>query len=189
MRLDAPWTTTFPRAGPIAAQFPRAGPIAAQACEDGVVSQAALPSASPPSDRPKGFVLQIRRLLVALLVAVALFGVYWGFSQSTTPVRSMPEAVEALSPVPGAQTVPNQSTVTADLQFGMVGVLIIDGKEIPDDQAHYVRATGELSFTPGAGQDLVRLPGGPRLATVIYWPEQGSRDLNAHEFSWSFTVT
>ena len=179
MRLDAPWTTTFPRAGP----------IAAQACEDGVVSQAALPSASPPSDRPKGFVLQIRRLLVALLVAVALFGVYWGFSQSTTPVRSMPEAVEALSPVPGAQTVPNQSTVTADLQFGTVGVLIIDGKEIPDDQAHYVRATGELSFTPGDGKDLVRLPGGPRLATVIYWPEQGSRELNAHEFSWSFTVT
>ena len=157
------------------------------------VSQAALPPASPPtappSDRPKGVVVQIRRLLVALLVAGALVGVVWGFSQSTSPVRSMPEAVEALSPVPGAQTVPNQSTITADLQFGMVGVLIIDGKEIPDDQAHYVRATGELSFTPGEGKDLARLPGGPRRATVIYWPEQGTRETNAREFSWVFTVT
>ena len=157
------------------------------------VSQAALPPASPPtappSDRPKGVVVQIRRLLVALLVAGALVGVVWGFSQSTSPVRSMPEAVEALSPVPGAQTVLNQSTITADLQFGMVGVLIIDGKEIPDDQAHYVRATGELSFTPGEGKDLARLPGGPRRVTVIYWPEQGTRETNAREFSWVFTVT
>ena len=157
------------------------------------VSQAALPPASPPtappSDRPKGVVVQIRRLLVALLVAGALVGVVWGFSQSTSPVRSMPEAVEALAPVPGAQTVPNQSTITADLQFGMVGVLIIDGKEIPDDQAHYVRATGELSFTPGEGKELVRLPGGPRRATVIYWPEQGTREANAREFSCVFTVT
>ena len=156
------------------------------------MSQAALPPGSPPdavAERPKGVVVQIRRLLVALIVAGALGGIYWGFSQSTEPVRSMPEAVEALNPVPGAQTVPNQSTVTVDLQFGMVGVLIIDGKEIPDDQANYVRATGELSFTPGDGKELVRLPGGPRVATVIYWPEQGSRETDAREFSWRFTVT
>ena len=133
--------------------------------------------------------VQLRRLLVALIVAGALVGVVWGFSQSTAPVRSMPEEVEALSPLPGAQTVPNQSTITADLQFGMVGVLIIDGKEIPDDQVRYVRATGELSFTPGEEKELIRLPGGPRRATVIYWPEQGTRETNAREFSWTFTVT
>ena len=157
------------------------------------MSQAALPPASsptaPPSDRPRGVVVHIRRLLVALLVAGALVAMVWGFSQSTSPVRSMPEAVETLSPLPGAQTVPNQSSVTADLQFGMVGVLIIDGKEIPDDQVHYVRATGELSFTPGEGKELARLPGGPRRATVIYWPEQGTRETDAREFSWAFTVT
>ena len=158
-------------------------------CEDGAVSQAALPSASPPSDRPKGIVAQLRRLLVALVVAGALVGVVWGFSQSETPVRTLPVEVEGLNPVLGAQTVPNQATVTADLQFGMVGVLIIDGREIPEDQDTYVRATGELSFTPGVGQEFTRLPGGPIRATVIYWPEQGSRETNAREFSWTFTVT
>ena len=101
----------------------------------------------------------------------------------------MPVEVEGLNPLPNAQTVPNQSTITADLQFGMVGVLIIDGREIPDDQVNYVRATGELSFTPGDGQELARLPGGPIRATVIYWPEQGTRETNAREFSWPFTVT
>ena len=123
-----------------------------------------------------------------MIVATALIGLIWGLSQARNELTSIPTTIESLNPVPGAETVPAQSSVTAVLHFGQVGALIIDGREIPDDQISFVRATGTITFTPGPGKDLERLPGGVRRATVVYWPSVGSREANAREYTWSFTV-
>ena len=148
----------------------------------------ALPSSSSSRSRGSRIRLNVQRLAVSLLVAACLIGLFWGLSQARNELSSIPTTIESLSPVPGAQTVPAQSSITAVLHFGQVGALIIDGNEIPDDQLTFVRATGTLTFTPGPGRDLERLPGGVRRATVVYWPAIGSREANGREYTWSFTV-
>lgn len=130
------------------------------------------------------------RLGVALLIGFAAFLLAWGCSENQSiPAGSrVPNGLEIVSPANGSTNVPSQSTISADLQFGNTGVLVVAGKEIPLDQLDYVRATGLLSFTPGPGKDYSKLPGDSVRVTVIFWPEQGSRERDAHEYTWYFNV-
>jgi hypothetical protein len=100
-----------------------------------------------------------------------------------------PVGLEAVDPVPEAQTVPAQTIIRADLEFGYEGALTLNGREIPADQTKLERSTGLLTYTPAAGNDYDLLPGSVVKMTVEYWPLKGTREKDARTFSWSFTVS
>jgi hypothetical protein len=132
----------------------------------------------------------VERVVIAALVALALFLLVQGCSENkVVRENGFPNGLEAVAPAPLAATVPSQSTVSADLAFGNTGVLNIAGIEIPLDQLDYERATGMLSFTPGPDREYKKLPGSDVRAIVIFWPESGTREADAHEYSWTFKVS
>jgi hypothetical protein len=100
-----------------------------------------------------------------------------------------PEGLEAVDPIPAAQTVPAQTIIRADLEFGYEGALILNGREIPADQTKLELSTGLLTFTPASGNDYALLPGSVVRMTVEYWPRNGTRKADGQAFSWSFTVS
>ena len=100
-----------------------------------------------------------------------------------------PVGLEAVDPIPEAQTVPAQTIIRADLEFGYEGAFTLNGREIPADQTKLEKSTGLLSFTPATGNDYDVLPGSVVRMTVEYWPLSGTREKDGRAFSWSFTVS
>lgn len=147
-------------------------------------------SASGPSASAKRRLL-LGRLGVAALIALALALLISGVggNQSTPDVGALPNGIENIGPGNLATNIPSQSTVFADLAFGNTGVLVIAGREIPLDQLDYERATGMLSFTPGSDKEFKKLPGDDVRVVAIFWPEQGDRTTDSHEYAWSFKVS
>ena len=122
----------------------------------------------------------------ALAGIVAVFAGYKGEEEAL-----LPKTIEVLSPTPGSPVVPSQTTVTADLIFGYDGALKVDGTEIPRDQYDSqtsILSQGLFSFTPGPDKEFRRFRGGSHIATIVFWPVNGTRERDANEFSWRFTV-
>ena len=132
-----------------------------------------------------------RRFGAGVVVIASLVGFGWAFTLNETPEpeRGFPKAVEVLSPVPGADAVPSQSPISADLVFGYTGVLLINGVEIPLDQIDRNPAQAIISFTPGEGKEMRRLPAGRLCAGVVFWPTTGSQEVDGQSYDrWCFTV-
>jgi hypothetical protein len=130
-----------------------------------------------------------KRFLTGACVIAALTGLVYTLSSTETKVvRRYPDHLEAVNPENSSQNVPAQSSVTADLEFGYTGALIINGRELPKDQVDETVATGELRFTPGPEKEFKRLPGGATTVTVVFWPTQGTRDTDADSYQWVLNV-
>ena len=131
-------------------------------------------------------------IVVGALVVVANLGI-WGLHQSDTSRtgRDFPNAIDSLSPEPG-EIIRPQDTITADLRNDLTGVLILSGpgfrEEIPEDQLQRVVPLGEVSFRPGATQDLRQFAPGAWSAVVEFWQQGKSRPAHPGVFSWSFRV-
>ena len=129
------------------------------------------------------------RFATGALVIFAIIGLIYSFASTETKVtRAYPEHLESVSPENSAQNVPAQSTITADLEFGYTGALIVNGRELPKDQVDEVVATGELRFSPSDEKDIKRLPGGLINVTVVYWPTQGTREADSQSYQWVLNV-
>src|SRR5713226_8876079 len=86
---------------------------------------------------PVARALDVRRLGLSLVVAGALALIVFGFASAQTgddAVEITDPAIERVLPLPGALVL-RQSQVGADLASGYRGVLIIDGQEIPTQDA------------------------------------------------------
>ena len=139
--------------------------------------------------KPRGNRALLRRFATGAVVIGALAGLGYTLSATETKVKRLyPEHLERVTPENAAQNVPGQSTITADLEFGYTGALIVNGREIPKDQVLERVATGELSFSPGEGKELTRLPGGAISVTVVFWPVQGTRDADSDSYRWVLNV-
>ena len=153
-----------------------------------VASASNLPVPAPTQPRAKS-AFPWSRFLTGVVVIGSLMGLGWSFTQNhADDAHELPVAIESLSPEPGSPVVPAQSTVSADLQFGFEQILLVDGVEIPLDQLDTITAQGIVSFTPGEGQEIRRFAGGEHVATVVYWPVNSTREKDAHQFSWHFSV-
>ena len=113
-----------------------------------------------------------------LLVAAVVIG---GRDEGPT----LPSNIEAVIPAPGSGMLA-QDAVGADLSDTFTGVLVIDGVEIPEDQLQINKPLGEVGFRPGDGKEITRLEEGFHSATIIYWPQDRSREEAAKSFTWSF---
>ncbi len=161
-------------------------------CHNGRVSTSgALPSGAVPN--PKGVSIWKKRLPLLgsiLAVGLAFYLLLIAFAGAEIGNRvKYPDGLEAVDPVPQAQTVPAQTIIRADLDFGYEGAFILNGREIPADQTKLEASTGLLTFTPAAGTDYTLLPGSVVRMTVEYWPLKGTRSADSQAFSWSFTVS
>jgi hypothetical protein len=93
--------------------------------------------------------------------------------------------VESISPERGELT-GLVDTITVDLRNDLTGSLVVDGKEIPDDQTDRVQELGVLSFRPGPGKELTRFVTGDNTVVVYYWPRTKSRPANPPNYGWRF---
>jgi hypothetical protein len=150
--------------------------------------------------------MNVRRFGASVLIAGALALIVYGFASAQTgdqAVQISDPAIERVLPMPGALVL-RQSQVGADLAPGYRGVLIIDGQEIPTQDA---QATGNASsdatvnydavfdlaqntvlFLPRQGATIEQFAPGDHQATIVYWKLEESRD-EAKTFSWKFKVS
>jgi hypothetical protein len=150
--------------------------------------------------------VELRRLGASALIACALALIIYGFASAETgdqAVEITDPAIERVLPQPGALVL-RQSQVGADLAPGYRGVLIIDGQEIPTQDA---QASGEANgdvtvsfdavfdlaqntvlFLPRQGATIEQFAPGDHQATLVYWKLEETRD-QAKTFSWKFKVS
>ena len=140
-----------------------------------------LPSGAPAPRRR----LRLQTVLLAvagvvainLLVAATIIG-------GSEDGPELPSTIESVIPTPGAGILA-QDDVGADLLDTYTGVLLIDGVELPEDQLRINLPLGEVGFRPGPGKDITRLEEGLHSATIVYWPQDRSREV-AKSFTWQF---
>jgi len=126
--------------------------------------------------------------LIALGVIVALNLIIVAFVMASREVSGppIPVAFQQIFPVRNGQ-VPRQDSVGADLQDDYTGVIIIDDKEIPEDQLFRIVPQGVVRFQPGPGKDIESFEPGRHSIKVVYWKQIESRET-AHEYGWQFNV-
>jgi len=123
-----------------------------------------------------GVILGLNLIIVAFVVAS---------HDSGGP--AVPVAIERLIPTRGAVIRP-QEAVGADLDDTFTGVLIIDEKEIPEDQLTRVVELGQVTFQPGPGKDITEFSPGRHHVEVVYWKQTEQRLPNSPGFTWQFTA-
>ena len=130
-----------------------------------------------------------RRVVSSVLLAVAFAGLYMAFilhDDSPNP-RLRPTAVRTVSPDPGTLQL-RQTEIFAELEPAFRGTLTVNGTPIPDDQLQVIEGLNRISFTPGEGRELDKLPPGRTCAVVRFEPiadpgaEPGS-------YRWCFNVS
>lgn len=179
-----------------------------------------LPARSPdPDGEPRpGWIRRATRTLlsppgivtVVVLAAVVVIAMFTelGSEPPDSQPTDLPEAITQLIPSTGALVSPT-SPVGVDFAPGYTGRLVIDGKDIPDDQLSRLGVTrvlfepGDLPClqTPGqAGgtaaptpckpepKDIERFTGGQHSVTVVYWPTGRSEREGSSSYTWEFRV-
>jgi len=122
----------------------------------------------------------------AVVLIVLNLGVVALDQSDTSPGgRTLPSTIDSLIPAPG-ELIRLQDTVGADLRDDLTGVLVLDGVEIPEDQLERVVPLAQVTFRPGADQELERFEAGEHSLAVLYWPQGKPRPTNPGSYSWSF---
>jgi hypothetical protein len=107
---------------------------------------------------------------------------------SPTGEKALPTDIQAVSPAPN-QITSLVDTVTVDLADQYTGVLVIDGKEIPEDQLDRVVGIQTVSFRPGPDKAFSRFRDGENQVVVKYWEGRlADRPGKTYSFSWSFVA-
>lgn len=146
--------------------------------------------------------LLVCSFLIALGAVVVVFGVLRGLTGEAR--TNLPALIQSVDPLPGAQTVPDQTRIFVDLQAGYTGVLVIDDLELPTEplsslapapgqQARiplttiYEEGNATLTYQPTPGAPIESLRQGVHTVKVLYWEVTEGRSA-ARTFQWSFTV-
>lgn len=122
---------------------------------------------------------------VAVTAAIGLLVLAFRVAETADDVQ-LPPGVESVDPAPGSIMRP-QGDVSADLDAHLTGVLLLDGREVPEDQLDRVQPLGQVSFQPGPAKDVELFDPGEHTATVVFWDETEGRD-RSRSFTWKFRV-
>ena len=131
----------------------------------------------------------VRRILVSMVVAGCLVGIGLAISaggskpSSTAP---LPAAVEQVLPPPGDLDL-RQVQIGADLAPGYTGVLIVDGKEVPEPDLHREPALYSVVLQPQPDSDFKDIGPGSHRVTVLFWKLDETR-ADAHSYTWAFKL-
>lgn len=174
------------------------------------------PATQPADGRPSDVSSRPRRRidvklgLASVVIALGLTLIGFGLVRSVTgdDVTKLPDAIEAISPVPDAVQVPSQTEVLVDMEAGYEGRLVIDGVEfdtvdvstlrrddvepgaqidVPAGVVVYDSGNATLRFTPERDTAIERFGQGNHTVRVVYWPiEQGPG--RSSTYTWTFHV-
>jgi len=143
--------------------------------------------------RPRKQVHPWRVVIVVggLALVVSLFA-FLGFNSDTSDQgrQAVNSDINQVAPAPGSLARP-QDDIEVHLRSGLTGVLILNGKRLPEDQQLIDPATSTIRFQPGEGREVSRLPAGLNDVAVFYWkqtdPEPARQD-GSNTYGWSFRV-
>jgi hypothetical protein len=145
--------------------------------------------ATPAARRPL-FRHPWRVAIVAIaLIAVLNLGAILVSTMDTRPSGKelLPNTIETISPE-RADVVGPIVTITVDLRDDLTGRLVVDGVPVPDDQLDRVEELGIVSFRPGTGKELTKLPTGDNTVVVYYWPRTRTEPARPPSYGWRFAV-
>ena len=128
----------------------------------------------------------VRRIVISVVAAIAIAGIWWAFSSAETKRPSQPEAIESVSPPEGDLDL-RQVQIGVDLAAGYTGMLFLDGAEIPADDIHVEPALNSISLKPQPDSQFRTLRPGLHRATVLYWPTAQGRSQEK-SYTWHFTL-
>jgi hypothetical protein len=122
-------------------------------------------------------------LVVSLVLAL-------GYNSDTSDQgkQSLNADVAQVRPAPGS-IVNRLDGIEVRLRSGLTGVIVLNGKRIPEDQLLIDNATGTISFRPGPDKDISQLPAGANDAAVLYWSQTQAEPAKPKSFAWSFRAT
>lgn len=131
----------------------------------------------------------IRRFVISLLIVGAFGLIAVGFNsmeESDVAVPITDSAVKQVFPRGG-----NLDLRQADIGFQLTpeyqGRLIIDGKNIPDDQVRFQIGLNLYLFHPGPGTETGALAPGRHTATAVFW-KKGEDESKSRRYVWTFNV-
>lgn len=129
----------------------------------------------------------LRPLAVCALLGVAAFLLYAGFdAQAEEEVPVTRAGVGRVFPPAGTVAL-RQAAIGAELSFGYAGRLMIDRRNIPDDQIDKIGGINRISFTPGAGKEIETLDEGRHCASLTYWRTAEGAESAGRPVTWCFT--
>ncbi|MGI9120190.1 MAG: hypothetical protein ACR2G7_08750 [Acidimicrobiales bacterium] len=134
--------------------------------------------------------ITLRRVVTGALVLAALSAFVFAFTlgPGNTDIALTGDAVERLVPSQGSQVL-RQTEIGIDLAPEWTAVLLVDGKEIPEDQLRRVDAQNQVFFTPGPGKEIEQLEAGTVSVTAMVWrPVAGETRADADVVRWTFQV-
>ena len=142
--------------------------------------------------RPPKHPERVAVVAIGLIVAANLAWFGYRATDTSTAADRRPDAVDLVFPAEDSVVRP-QETVGFDLRDDLVGVLVLDGVRIPEDQYEGDRAVGQVFWRPGEGKEFRELPVGRHKAVAQYWDATKTEDeANAanevFDYPWSFTV-
>jgi hypothetical protein len=130
-------------------------------------------------------------IVVAGLLVVVNLVIFLGVSSDTSDQGQQGISKDVLRISPGRGSIVNPlDDVEVRLRSGLTGVLVLNGTRLPEDQLVIDTATSTITFRPGPGKEIDRLPAGANNLAVLYWrqteaePPPGERG----NFGWSFRV-
>ena len=130
-----------------------------------------------------------RRVVSSVLLAGACAGLVVAFimHEEDPELAARPRQVTSISPEPGTLQL-RQTEIFVELDPAYTGTLLINGTSIPEDQLDVIRGLNRLSYTPGAGKELRRLPPGRNCAEVAFEPAVGAGG-DTGRYRWCFNVS
>jgi len=124
-----------------------------------------------------------------LALVISLVLVLGSNSDTSDQGKQNPNAdIAQVRPAPGS--IVNQlDDIEVRLRSGLTGVIVLNGKRIPEDQLVIDNATSTISFRPGEGKEISRLPAGANDAAVLYWSQTQPEPAKPKSFGWTFRAS
>lgn len=157
---------------------------------------------------PRRFDPRLAVASVAIAVGLVLVGLSLRYAVTGDEVTKLPDAIEAITPVPDAVQVPSQTEIVVDLADGYTGELRIDGVDYPTIDRRDLLATepepgtqvdvpAGVVFDPGsntltfhAGEEVGfdEFGVGNHQVSVIYWKIVDGPGPGGRSYHWTFNV-
>lgn len=164
------------------------------------------------TESPKSFRYPPRtRLIVVAVLAVAIGGfVVAGLTADTdlpenaitvtgpdgeqvTASADQGVGVESLRPIPGAESVLQQSEFVLDLEPGWIAEIVLDPSDAPslaleEDELDFTPELDQYTWAPGDEKSLDRWPPGTNCVIATIWDQTQGRAGSERVVQWCFSV-
>ena len=124
----------------------------------------------------------LRRALIALVVAGAIVGLAIGFSGAQKPQDLVQPGVDRIYPLAGDLDL-RQVKIGAILRAGYEGALTLDGAQIPESDLYREPSLYQIELRPEAGSVFADLKPGRHCASIVFWPAAQGRQPAASQQS------